>query len=94
MTTQVAHFLAKPLSRRRWLAAAAGLALGLATFSTAKAEDTIIMVLTTNAPYPSEVAPDANIPRALEDLVIRALEKSPHERAASATAMAAELAAT
>jgi urea transport system substrate-binding protein len=35
------HNTTKPMSRRRWLAATAGLALGLATFSTAKAQETI-----------------------------------------------------
>jgi len=40
MLNQTTHFAA-PLSRRRWLAAAAGVVLGLAGFSSAKAEDTI-----------------------------------------------------
>jgi len=40
MLTQTTHNGA-PLSRRRWLAAAAGVVLGLAGFSSAKAEDTI-----------------------------------------------------
>src|SRR6059036_4115160 len=34
----------KPMSRRRWLAASAGLVLGLATFSSAKAADDTIKV--------------------------------------------------
>src|SRR6202142_4165757 len=41
MLTQLTHDMATPLSRRRWLAATAGLVLGLATFTSAKAEDTI-----------------------------------------------------
>src|SRR6202045_273165 len=41
MPTQRTHDIATPLSRRRWLAATAGLVLGLATFASAKAEDTI-----------------------------------------------------
>src|SRR5277367_1717191 len=40
MLTQTTQ-TAAPLSRRRWLAAAAGVVLGLAGFSSAKAEDTI-----------------------------------------------------
>src|SRR6202047_1522743 len=40
MLTQLTH-TAAPLSRRRWLAAATGAVLGLAGFSSAKAEDTI-----------------------------------------------------
>ncbi len=38
------HEIAKPLSRRRWLAAAAGLVLGLATFTSAKAADDTIKI--------------------------------------------------
>src|ERR1700716_3657491 len=37
MLTQLTHDIATPLSRRRWLAATAGLVLGLAAFTTAKA---------------------------------------------------------
>src|SRR5271154_3459246 len=44
MLTQSIHDPAKPLSRRRWLAAAAGLILGLASFSTAKAADDTIKI--------------------------------------------------
>jgi serine/threonine protein kinase len=40
---------------------------------------------------PSEVAPDANIPRELEDVVMRALSKTPAERQASADVFAGEL---
>src|SRR5947199_11453 len=40
MLTQLTHDIA-PASRRRWLAATAGLVLGLATFSNAKAQETI-----------------------------------------------------
>src|SRR5579859_1958359 len=36
--------LARPLTRRRWLAAAAGVALGLAGFSSAKADDNTIKI--------------------------------------------------
>src|SRR6202035_5183810 len=41
MPIQRTHDIATPLSRRRWLAATAGLVLGLATFASAKAEGTI-----------------------------------------------------
>src|SRR5713101_160686 len=42
MLTHLTHDIAAPLSRRRWLAATAGLVLGLATFTTARAaHDTI-----------------------------------------------------
>src|SRR6266700_5637799 len=43
MLTQLTHDIATP-SRRRWLAATAGLVLGLATFSNAKAADDTIKV--------------------------------------------------
>ena len=43
MLTQITHDKAT-LSRRRWLAATAGLAMGLAAFSTAKAADDTIKV--------------------------------------------------
>src|SRR6202790_3538937 len=42
MLTQLTHNLAAPLSRRRWLAASAGLVLGLAAFTSAKAADDTI----------------------------------------------------
>jgi urea transport system substrate-binding protein len=41
MTNQLTHAIAKPFNRRRLLAATAGLVLGLAAFSTARADDTI-----------------------------------------------------
>src|SRR5947208_8170413 len=44
MLTQMTHNIATPLSRRRWLAATAGLVLGLAAFTTAKAADDTIKV--------------------------------------------------
>src|SRR2546428_1939211 len=44
MLTQLTHNIATPLSRRRWLAATAGLVLGLAAFTTAKAADDTIKV--------------------------------------------------
>ena len=44
MLIQSTHDLAAPLSRRRWLAAAAGLVLGLTGFSSAKADDDTIKV--------------------------------------------------
>ncbi len=44
MLTQLNHDIATPLSRRRWLAATAGLVLGLAAFTSAKAADDTIKV--------------------------------------------------
>src|SRR6202047_1553266 len=44
MPIQFTHEKATPLSRRRWLAASAGLILGLATFTSAKAADDTIKV--------------------------------------------------
>src|SRR3979409_1039580 len=44
MITELTHAIAKPLSRRRWLAATAGLVLGLAAFTPAKAADDTIKV--------------------------------------------------
>jgi urea transport system substrate-binding protein len=44
MTIQATHDLARPLSRRRWLAAVAGLMLGLATFGSARAADDTIKI--------------------------------------------------
>src|ERR1700722_13174687 len=44
MINQLTHAIAKPISRRRWMAATAGLVLGLATFSNAKADDDTIKV--------------------------------------------------
>ena len=44
MPTQLIHDIATPLSRRRWLAATAGLVLGLAAFTSAKAADDTIKV--------------------------------------------------
>src|ERR1700681_2793819 len=44
MLTQLTHDMAPPLSRRRWLAATAGLVLGLAAFTSAKAADDTIKV--------------------------------------------------
>src|SRR5882762_2563292 len=44
MITTLTHAIAKPITRRRWLAASAGLALGLAAFTTAKAADDTIKV--------------------------------------------------
>src|SRR2546428_245074 len=44
MLTQLTHNIATPLSRRRWLGATAGLVLGLAAFTTAKAADDTIKV--------------------------------------------------
>src|SRR5258708_25068475 len=41
MITKLTHAPTKPMSRRSWLAATAGLALGLANFTTAKAQETI-----------------------------------------------------
>src|SRR5579862_7721735 len=42
MLTQLTHDIATPFSRRRWLAATAGLVLGLAAFTSAKAADDTI----------------------------------------------------
>jgi len=44
MLIQLTHAIATPLSRRRWLAATAGLVLGLAAFTNAKAADDTIKV--------------------------------------------------
>src|SRR6202035_3983935 len=44
MLTQLTHDIATPFSRRRWLAATAGLVLGLAAFTSAKAADDTIKV--------------------------------------------------
>src|SRR5450631_2238548 len=44
MLTQLTHDIAAPLTRRRWLAASAGLVLGLAAFSPAQAADDTIKV--------------------------------------------------
>src|SRR6202021_4057607 len=44
MLTQLTHDIATPLSRRRWLAATAGLVLGLASFTSAKAADDTIKI--------------------------------------------------
>src|SRR6202047_4834949 len=44
MLIQLTHDIATPLSRRRWLAATAGLVLGLAAFTSAKAADDTIKV--------------------------------------------------
>src|SRR6201747_2556575 len=44
MLTQLTHDIAAPLSRRRWLAATAGLVFGLSAFSSAKAADDTIKV--------------------------------------------------
>src|SRR6186713_2084143 len=41
MLTQLTHDIATPLSRRRWLAATAGIAFGVAATSSAMAQDTI-----------------------------------------------------
>src|SRR3979411_1610046 len=42
MINDLTYAIAKPVSRRRWLAATAGLVLGLAAFTTAKAADDTI----------------------------------------------------
>jgi eukaryotic-like serine/threonine-protein kinase len=65
---------------------------GRRPFQGASPDETIIMTLTTHAPYPSEVAPEVGISQELEDVILRAIEKAPAQRAASAAAMAAELA--
>src|SRR5213595_1550041 len=44
MPIQITHGTATPVSRRRWLAATAGLVLGLASFTGAKAADDTIKV--------------------------------------------------
>src|SRR5260370_1060122 len=50
MLTQLTHDIATPPSRRRWLAATAGLVLGLAAFTTAKAADDTIKVGVLHSP--------------------------------------------
>jgi len=49
------------------------------------------MQLRDAPPLPSQVAPDAGIPRALEEVVMRALAKSPAQRAQHAADMAKEI---
>src|ERR1700681_3035961 len=44
MLTRLTHDIAAPLTRRRWLAATAGLVLGLATLTTARAADDTIKI--------------------------------------------------
>jgi len=44
MPIQITHDTATPVSRRRWLAATAGLVLGLASFTGTKAADDTIKV--------------------------------------------------
>src|SRR6185437_4065558 len=44
MTNKLTHAIAKPLSRRSWLAATAGLVLGLTAISNAKAADDTIKI--------------------------------------------------
>src|SRR6202163_977010 len=44
MLTRLTHDIAAPLTRRRWLAATAGLVLGLATLTTAQAADDTIKI--------------------------------------------------
>ena len=51
----------------------------------------IEMQLDVTPVAPSQVAPEANIPPALEAVVLRALAKSPEQRAAHAYAMAKEI---
>lgn len=51
-------------------------------------------ILDETPPPPSAFAPDAGIPPAIDAAVVRALAKYPHERAASAVAMAKELEGT
>jgi len=44
MTNELIHAIAKPMTRRSWLAATAGLVLGLTAFSNAKAADDTIKI--------------------------------------------------
>src|SRR5690242_9572876 len=44
MLIQPTHDMARPMSRRRWLAAGAGLILGLAAFTSAKAADDTVKI--------------------------------------------------
>lgn len=66
---------------------------GQRPFGGASPDETIILTLTTHPPYPSEVAPEVGLSQELEDVIMRALDKSPQGRAASAATMATELAA-
>lgn len=58
------------------------------------AEDELALIemqLNSPPPRPSEVAPEANIPPGLEEVVMRALSKSPEDRAPYAQAMAMDI---
>jgi serine/threonine protein kinase len=64
---------------------------GKVPFPGPGAQKTMVQVLSTHAPTLLEAAPDLEVTEALEDFVLRALEKDPSARAMSAEDMIADL---